>query len=274
MHPQRNERADRTPQLRKIAVVSPHLDDATFSVGAFIHQQARRGAQVLVVTVLANDPAASGQEAGSWDRTCGFHSAAAAAGTRREEDRRACIILGATPRWLPYGDITYGRNADDEEIWADVSQAIGDADAVLVPGYPLTHPDHLWVATLVIERRNQLKGRLGLYAEQPYTAGTVLGRRHTIGSSSRIGTIGNIATFAVRVWFTQATSPMPIHRLPLEPKVEWQTIRTSFLDRRAKRRAVQSYRSQLRPLGALATFGARLYEFARRGETITWVRPA
>src|SRR5918911_4349005 len=57
-----------------VAVLSPHLDDAVFSLGAFLHGEAGRGADLRVVTVLANDPAAEGQ-AGSWDAQSGFASA-------------------------------------------------------------------------------------------------------------------------------------------------------------------------------------------------------
>ena len=39
--------------------------------------------------------------AGGWDRRGGFATEGESARARREEDRRACAVLGATPVWLP-----------------------------------------------------------------------------------------------------------------------------------------------------------------------------
>ena len=53
-------------------------------------------------------------------------------------------------------------------MWAAVADASDGADVVLVPGSPLTHPDHAW---LVGAPRERLAAEpLALYAEQPYTA--------------------------------------------------------------------------------------------------------
>ncbi|MDP9436492.1 MAG: PIG-L family deacetylase, partial [Actinomycetota bacterium] len=40
----------------RVAVVSPHLDDAVFSLGASIRGAVRRGTRVEVLTVLAGLP--------------------------------------------------------------------------------------------------------------------------------------------------------------------------------------------------------------------------
>src|SRR5947208_5655387 len=93
----------RASRTETVVVLSPHLDDAVFSLGAWLHHEARVGATLRILTVLANDPSVD-RPAGSWDAECGFSSAAAAALARREEDRRACAIVGARPDWLPYGD--------------------------------------------------------------------------------------------------------------------------------------------------------------------------
>src|SRR6476620_7604766 len=87
----------------RVVVVSVHLDDAVFSVGAALARAARRGADVTVLTVLANDPADE-SPAREWDAQAGFATAAEAARARREEDSRACELVGATPVWLPFGD--------------------------------------------------------------------------------------------------------------------------------------------------------------------------
>lgn len=150
-----------------MVAISVHLDDAVFSVGAALARAARRGANVTVLTVLANDADAGGP-AGEWDTRAGFANAREAARARRAEDRRACELLGARPVWLPFGDKTYGRGVDDGEIAAAVTTHLVDAEVVLVPGFPLMHEDHRWLSRLAEETIGA--PRVGHYVEQPYAA--------------------------------------------------------------------------------------------------------
>jgi LmbE family N-acetylglucosaminyl deacetylase len=148
-----------------IVVLSPHLDDAVFSLGAAI---AAAPGPVTVVTVLGGDPD-SELPAGPWDASAGFATFGESVRVRRAEDELACADLGATAVWLPFADHQYPRGADDEEIWARVVESLGDAAVVLVPGYPLMHDDHAWLEGLV--RSRGLPGRrVGYYVEQPYAA--------------------------------------------------------------------------------------------------------
>jgi LmbE family N-acetylglucosaminyl deacetylase len=151
-----------------IAVLSPHLDDAAFSVGAGVARAVRTGADVAIVTVLAGDPG-SRLPAGEWDAAAGFKTAGDAASSRRREDERACAALGARPVWLPFSDHQYARGADDDAIWAAVEAALGFAATVLVPGFPLLHDDHRWLRGLV-ERRGLAGRTTAYYLEQPYAA--------------------------------------------------------------------------------------------------------
>jgi LmbE family N-acetylglucosaminyl deacetylase len=170
----------------RVVAVSVHLDDAIFSVGAALARAARRGGDVTVVTVLANDPE-SRAPAGEWDARAGFASAAGAAGGRREEDRRACAAVGARPLWLPFGDQTYGLGAEPATVADAVLEAVSGADVVLVPGFPLLHEDHALVAGLVAERIDA--PRVGRFVEQPYamlyTAGPEEGGWRTLAASPR-----------------------------------------------------------------------------------------
>jgi LmbE family N-acetylglucosaminyl deacetylase len=149
-----------------VVVISPHADDAALSLGAAISRAARKGSRVTVLTVLAGDPRSTAP-AGEWDRKCGFSTAGEAAATRRKEDAAACDRLGAHPVWLPFSDHQYERGGSDAEIRAAVIEA-GGSSLVLLPGFPLEHPDHRWLHELLepafpAERR-------GLYVEQPYAA--------------------------------------------------------------------------------------------------------
>lgn len=148
-------------------MLSPHLDDAVFSLGAAIAAAGKRW-PVTVVTVLAGDPE-SELPAGAWDARAGFRTAGEAARARRREDELACADLGARAVWLPYSDDQYGHGANDDEVWAAVEEAVAGAETVLVPGFPLDHQDHTWLRDLVAS--HGLPGRrVGHYVEQPYAA--------------------------------------------------------------------------------------------------------
>jgi LmbE family N-acetylglucosaminyl deacetylase len=217
---------------KSLVVLSPHLDDAVFSVGAFMHRWSRADADVRLVTVLANDPDARGP-AGSWDASCGFWSAAEAARARREEDRRACAIVGARPVWLPYADETYTRSASDDEIWRTILESLEGCDLVLVPGFPLRHADHAWLNALVVERQAELTCAVGFYGEQPYASAAV-------------------APPPPSAFDRAATAPRDVY---------------------AKLRACLQYRSQLRALGARVLLHAFVQELRRGGELVALPPP-
>jgi LmbE family N-acetylglucosaminyl deacetylase len=147
------------------AVLSPHLDDAVLSLGSWIAAETQAGVEVMLVTIFGGDPA-SDAPAGDWDARCGFETAGAATRVRRSEDAEACALVGARPVWLPFLDGQY-RADDGEDIWTHLSDAVGDAGRVLVPGFPLAHADHRRVADLV-DGRLQDRQSVGLYLEQPY----------------------------------------------------------------------------------------------------------
>jgi LmbE family N-acetylglucosaminyl deacetylase len=120
----------------------------------------RGGSRVELLTVLACDPD-SDASAGGWDARGGFATEGESARARREEDARACAILGVVPVWLPFGSVDYERHGTEDDVRAAVEEAALGADEVLVPGFPLSHPDHVWLAGLVEGTRR--------YLEQPYT---------------------------------------------------------------------------------------------------------
>lgn len=237
--------ADRLAE--RTAVLSAHLDDAVLSLGAAIARATEEGAEVRIVTVLAGDPL-SDAAAGSWDRASGFRTAAAAAQARRQEDLRACRIVGALPVWLPFGDLTYGRQASDDEIWAAVVGAVEGVELVLVPGFPLAHPDHAWLAALALARRASLPP-CALYEEQPY---------------------------AYHAGFPAPAEPPPEIRARLPGPLIWQGLRTRSRHRRAKRRAMRAYGSQLRGLSTERSLAWRITSAERRhrGERVAQLPPA
>lgn len=151
---------------RRVTVLSPHLDDAVFSLGATIACAARGGARVEVLTVFAGDPESS-RPAGDWDRRAGFATEGEAAAARRREDRHACSLLSATPLWQTFSDEQYPGDRDDALLAGALKEALRGTETVLVPAYPLTHADHLHLAEVVLGA-GLVGGRIALYVEQPY----------------------------------------------------------------------------------------------------------
>ncbi len=155
--------------MGSIVVLSPHSDDGVLSLGASMARWVRSGRQVELLTVFALDPESSAAT-GGWDRRAGFLTEGDAARARRDEDRVACAILGVTPRWLPFGSVDFERHGDEASVWEAMRAAIEGAALVLVPGSPLTHPDHAWLNRVAIERLTP--SVVARYAEQPYTSRT------------------------------------------------------------------------------------------------------
>ncbi len=192
---------------------------------------ARSGIRVELLTVLGLDPCSSTPTRG-WDRRAGFATEAEAARARREEDRRACALLGAAPLWLPFGSADYDRHGDDDDVRGAVEAALDGAGVVLLPGFPLTHPDHEWlVRQLVSDLKSDTK--LALYAEQPYSrrAGAAPDAPGWLAAATAVGT--------------------------------FEATETRLQDRLAKWRAIREYRSQLALLGMRRSlkYGAHRYAF-------------
>jgi LmbE family N-acetylglucosaminyl deacetylase len=231
----------------RLVVISPHLDDAVLSLGAAIASWVRLGRAVTVLTVLACDPSSTAR-AGGWDRRAGFATEGEAARARREEDDEACALLGAAPQWLPYGSNDYERHGRDDEIRTAVVSVLAGADAVLLPGSPLAHPDHSWLAMLLTAEHLPC-AQVGLYVEQPYAA-------RSESSDAR----------AIPGWLS-----------PRLGSPTFEDVRASSRDRLAKFRAARRYRSQLGLLGLSGRAGAPLFGLvwarAQAGrEAVAWAR--
>jgi len=233
----------------RVVVLSPHLDDAVLSLGALIARSVRSGANVEVVTVFAGDPESTAP-AGDWDSRSGFRSAGEAARARRDEDRQACRILGATPVWLTFQDDQYGAHADETAVYCAIASVAAGADAVLVPGFPLMHSDHALLAELVV-RESLPSSRTALYVEWPYAHAALAAGSTPIVPEALRELVPGETLFA----------PATAHRRDLVGK--W--------------RAVRRYRSQLPLLGRLVArsrpgaAGLIWAETRAGGETIAWL---
>jgi hypothetical protein len=138
------------------------------------------------------------------------------------------------PVWLPFADYQYDGRSD---IWPAMEPFLTDADLILIPGFPLTHPDHLWVNRLVGEHRDVLPP-LALYAEQPYAEVEWFFNRGVPGGSDNVTAPGTLS-------WTRARPPL-----------------TAWL---SKQGACRAYRTQFRAMTRVLARIA-LYELFRGGE--------
>ena len=226
---------------KRVVVVSPHSDDGVLSLGAAMASWARQGADVQLLTVFALDPD-SNAPAGGWDARAGFGTEGEAAVGRRAEDAAACAILGTTPSWLPFGSVDYERHGDQTAVRDAVEAAAEGVDALLLPGFPLSHPDHEWLGRALMGSRIGRR-RLGLYVEQPY------GRRTD-------------SELRVPSWVEEALGARPV----------FGGVSASVRDRLAKWRAVREYRTQLPLLGMTRSVRRGPHSLVF-GELVAWIDP-
>jgi LmbE family N-acetylglucosaminyl deacetylase len=196
---------------RRVTVLSPHLDDAVWSIGATISRATRSGAEVTVLTVFAGDPGSSAP-AGAWDRKAGFATVGEAASMRRWEDQRACSHVSARTVWQSFPDEQY-QGPDDDTLASALAEALSNVETLLLPGFPLTHADHARLTRLVLAG-GVFSRRIVLYAELPYALST--------------------------------GAPVPESPHSFVPDdLWWQPTRVGFRDVVLKARACRAYASQL-----------------------------
>ena len=260
----RSRQSDPAPSLfgeGDVAVVSPHLDDAVFSLGASIADLRAAGRSVKVVTVFAGVPESSAPPS-PWDEQCGFASAAESAATRREEDRRACALLGVEPMWLSF-DVRWPDGATEA-----LQDALEGAATVLVPGFPCTHRDHILAARTVLTTRRP-EVAVGLYVDQPYAMWRLLGREAT-GRTRRENLLDVLLRRPATAALQQPeVSPHLVDLVPASP--QWLRLRRGRRAWLAKQRATLAYASQLRTFSRTMPVGIALYERQWGGEGLAWV---
>jgi LmbE family N-acetylglucosaminyl deacetylase len=214
--------------LEKIVVVSPHFDDAVMGAGYLIDSYPG----TVVVTVMGGRPPAYPLEVSEWDALGGFGPGDDVVAARREEDRRALAVLGATPLWLEFSDHQY-LAPEDRPTPADVAPALekavvaAGATSVFFP-MGLGNPDHdtTHEAGLLVRQR---LSNLAWFCYEDH------GYKHLPGLLSwRVGRL-----LKQRPWATPAMVP---HRE----------------DPDRKREAIWSYTSQIPPLERDHALSARV----------------
>src|SRR5687768_4362539 len=121
----------------RLAVISPHFDDAVFGCGDLL--AVCPGA--VVVTIFAGRPPAYGTLT-AWDAAAGFGEGDDVVAARREEDRAALAHVGATPAWLDFCDSQYARPVALDTITATLADTLRHlAPSAVVAPLGLFHSD-------------------------------------------------------------------------------------------------------------------------------------
>jgi len=152
-------------QIVRHTVVSPHSDDAAFSVGSLLLTE---GAEAQVITICAGRPD-DDSAAADWDWRCGFRTAGQAATVRRAEDSAACRSVGASVCHLSYPDAPYAPERSAADLPDELEQLLAGT-TVWLPAAIGGHPDHVLTrnAVLAVLRRTALPALL--YADTPYAS--------------------------------------------------------------------------------------------------------
>jgi LmbE family N-acetylglucosaminyl deacetylase len=211
-------------------VLSPHFDDAVFSLGGLL---ATLPGPVAVVTVHGGAPA-PGAPVSWWDGVCGFSSAHEAHRARVAEDAAACARLGVAQVVLDHPDGPYADGAELTGLDAFLKE-LPTSTRVLVP-LGSNQPDHEKVRLRAMSVLAGLGAPLPwMYADLPYT-----GHLPEWASDAASGALAKSPMCGLAYQELLRTHRTTVrHDLRLTDE-QWS----------AKREAVQCYGSQLAPLAA------------------------
>jgi LmbE family N-acetylglucosaminyl deacetylase len=113
--------------------LSPHLDDAVLSAGGLIYEQTHSGIPVEIWTFMcgyASEEAVS-PFAQLLHDTWGFASAEETTRMRREEDKNAAAMVGASVCHFDFLDCIYRRGEGGEWLYSDVFSPPRPEDAAI-----------------------------------------------------------------------------------------------------------------------------------------------
>ncbi|MGH3712665.1 MAG: PIG-L deacetylase family protein [Micromonosporaceae bacterium] len=173
-----------------VLVVSPHLDDAVLSIGAYLADHAATSRYVELHTLFAGDPAGElSPAARTFHRLCGL--GADAVRHRRAEDIAAAEALGVVTHHHGFLDAIYRRNTDggwlcenERSVFAELpaepelsTKLVATITELCVrrrPPLVLTcaaiggHVDHRLTHQAVVEATSRVGARLMLWEDLPH----------------------------------------------------------------------------------------------------------
>ena len=104
----------------KILAISPHLDDAVFSVGGLLHKAARKGWDCSVVTCFTASVLHPTGFALQCQTDKGLAPEVDYMKLRRAEDKNACELLGLDYQWLSFKEAPHRGYEEPKALFQDV----------------------------------------------------------------------------------------------------------------------------------------------------------
>ena len=113
--------------------LSPHLDDAVLSAGGLIYEQTQSGIPVEIWTFMCGNPPPGEVSplAEQLHKLWGFSSADETAHVRRQEDRNAAAVVGASVLHFDFLDCIYRRSANGDWMYSTIAVPPHPEDADL-----------------------------------------------------------------------------------------------------------------------------------------------
>jgi len=202
-----------------IVAISPHLDDAAFSVGGLLASRARAGDRVTIVTCFTGNVAEPTGFALACQLDKGLGPEVDYMALRRAEDHAACAVIGATAVHLPLLEAPhrgyasarelFAARRDDDAMLAPLSKALADQITLLSPDLLLgplaigNHVDH-W---LVRDALETCGASILLWEDWPYLTRAVDRRTdrpalvHPLNDADRAARIAMCAAYASQLGF-------------------------------------------------------------------------
>lgn len=169
----------------KITLLSPHLDDAVFSVGGLIAALADEGHELHVVTCFTRSVPNPTGFALACQLDKGLSAEVDYMQLRREEDVRACELLSAQPHWLDLPEAPhrgyhsaaalFGNLSEGDDVQPALHERLSAALAKIKPDLILSpegighHVDHRQVRRAVSQWQEHFSATLSLrWYDEPY----------------------------------------------------------------------------------------------------------
>ena len=114
--------------VMKWIFLSPHLDDIAFSCGGLVWDLANSGHSVEIWTINAGDPLDDDLSPLAQALHLNWGLGLDAVQIRRNEDQKACQIIGAAPRYFSYLDCIYRKTPEGEFYYSTDGDIFGGLD--------------------------------------------------------------------------------------------------------------------------------------------------
>lgn len=205
--------------MTHVVAISPHLDDAAFSVGGLLAAHARAGDRVTIVTCFTGNVAQPTGFALACQLDKGLSPEVNYMALRRQEDLAACAVIGAQAVHLPLLEAPHRGYASAPELFAErreddvvldpLRAQLADTIAALAPDVLLgplavgNHVDH-W---LVRDALAEIGEPHLLWEDWPYLTraahapAELVRQRHVLSAHDRADRTAMCAAYASQLGF-------------------------------------------------------------------------